>query len=282
MHSLNWGFLEKMNTTPTFAKPPIVELVLGAQFSPLTKITSGHFGLFWKALGDEWSEPSDSPPLDDQFETFDRPRWSAIPALELRLGPMPLPGRFIIGRKSKDRLIQVQSTRFHLNWRKRSGFYPSYKELIAEFESTFAKFTDFVESAGLGKILLNQWELTYVDAFLKGDCWDTPADWPNFLPGLFSVLFPTDGLDLALDHRAAEWSYELRPKRGRLRIAAQPGHWGDEKRDGLLLSMTARGPIGGTGVESLRAGLDLGHKVAVETFLRMTHKSEQDRWGILQ
>jgi uncharacterized protein (TIGR04255 family) len=271
-----------MNTTPTFAKPPIVELVLGAQFSPLTKLTSAHLGIFWKMLGEEWSDPSDVPPLGDQFETFDRPRWAAAQfARQLQLGQI-FPGRLVIGHKNKDRLVQVQSTRFHLNWRKREGFYPSYKRLVAEFETIFEKFTGFVESAGVGNVLLNQWELTYIDAFPKAERWETPADWSKFLPGLFSDLFPTTGMDLALDNRAAEWSYELQPKLGRLYIAAQSGIWGDDKQDSLFLHTTARGPIGGTGVKTLRDGLDLGHKVAVETFLRVTDKGEQARWGIEQ
>ena len=33
-----------MTATPTFVSPPIVELVLGAQFSPLTKLTAGYEG----------------------------------------------------------------------------------------------------------------------------------------------------------------------------------------------------------------------------------------------
>src|SRR5258708_7748261 len=111
-----------MDTTPTFANPPIVELVLGAQFSPLTKLTAGHFGLFWKTLGEDWTDPSDGPPIDDHFETFeDSPRSSITPGLQLRLGSMPMPGRFIVGHRNKDRLIQIQSTRFHLNWRRQDG-----------------------------------------------------------------------------------------------------------------------------------------------------------------
>lgn len=56
--------------------PPVVEMVIGAQFSPLTRLTSGHFGLLWQALGRrEWGRPQDAPPLDDQFEQFDTPLW---------------------------------------------------------------------------------------------------------------------------------------------------------------------------------------------------------------
>ncbi len=268
-----------MTGTPDFANPPIVELVLGAQFSPLTKLTAGHFGLFWKELGDDWTEPADSPLIEDQFELFDRPRWSTPTGLQVRLEPIRLPGRFTLGHRSKDRLLQIQATRFHLNWRKRDGFYPSYKRLIAEYEDMFARFSAFTERTGLGELAVNQWELTYIDAFPRGEYWDTPADWASFLPALFGRLFPTEGLDIMLEHRAAEWSYEIQPKRGRLHIAAGSGRAGEDKRDALLLQMTARGPVGKGGVHTLRAGLDLGHDAASGAFLRVVSEEAKKRWG---
>src|SRR5262245_19738952 len=110
-----------MTGTVKFANPPIIELVLGAQFSPLTKLTAGHFGLFWKELGDDWTEPGDGPLIADQFELFDRPKWRTAGGVQLRLEPMRLPGRFTLGNRDKDRLVQIQNTRFHLNWRKREA-----------------------------------------------------------------------------------------------------------------------------------------------------------------
>src|SRR5208283_6218299 len=100
-----------MTTTPDFANPPIVELVLGAQFSPLTRLTAGHFGLFWKELGTDWTEPADGPLIEDQFELFDRPKWSIPRGLQLRLEPVQSPGRFTLGHRSGDRLLQIQATR---------------------------------------------------------------------------------------------------------------------------------------------------------------------------
>jgi hypothetical protein len=257
-----------------------VELVLGAQFSPLTKLTAGHFGLFWKELGTEWTEPSDGPVLEDQFELFDRPKWATTAGIHLRLGPVRFPGRFMVEHQAKDRMLQVQATRFHLNWRKRADFYPSYKSLITEFETTFSRFVQFVEQQQIGQIELNQWELTYIDSFQQGVYWNTPQDWSKFLPGLFGNLFPTEGLNLGLEGRGAEWSYEIEPKRGRLHIAARQGRWGDDKKDSLLLQMTTRGPLGKGGAESLRVGLDLGHDVAVGAFLRVVDNETQLRWGV--
>lgn len=269
-----------MPGTPDSANPPIVELVLGAQFSHLTKLTSGHFGLFWQQLGDEWADPADGAPLDDQFELFDRPPWSRPVGLELRFEPVRWPARFMVGHRAKDRLLQLQATRFHLNWRKQEGFYPSYTQLISEFEATFGRFTSFAEATGLGPVALNQWELTYIDAFPHGEYWQTPTDWPTILPGLFGTLQAADGL--VLEHRAAEWSCEIAPKQGRLHIAARPGRPAGSDQAALLLQMTARGPVGKGGAETLRAGLDIGHDAALRSFLRVTSAEVQKRWGMKQ
>jgi len=268
-----------MTDFPDFANPPIIELVLGVQFSALTKLRAGHFGQFWNELGNDWTDPEDGPPLEDQFELFDRPKWSTPNGLRLRLEPFRLPGRFLLRHKNKDRLLQIQPTRLHFNWRKREDFYPSYKRLVTEFEEMFTRFVGFVEKASLGPLTLNQWELTYIDAFPREEYWQTPADWSTFLPGLFGKLFPTDGLDLVLEHRAAEWSYEILPKRGRLHIAAYPGHVAEDKRDALLLQMTARGPVGEGGAETWRIGLDWGHDAAVGAFLRVVSDEAKKRWG---
>ena len=264
--------------TPTFLDPPIIELVLGVQFSPLTKLTSGHFGLFWKSLSEEWSLPSDAPALSDEFETFDVPPWRKAQMMQFSLGPAPTPGRFMVTHRNGDRLIQMQPSRFHLNWRKKDGQtrYLSYKTLIAEFEEAFKKFSEFVRERELGTILPNQWELTYVNAFPKGPHWKTPADWSNVLPSLFSDLFPVNGLGIGLDGRSAEWSYEIIPKLGRLHIAAGPGLW--EGNESLLLRTTARGPIDKSNPLGLRAGLDLGHDAAVGVFLKVTSPELKTSW----
>ena len=267
-----------MATTPTFYNPPVVELVLGVQFSPLVKLTAGHFGLLWNELGEDWIEPRDGLSLPEEFERFEQHRFETLDNLHFRLEPLRLPGRFMLGHRTKDRLVQVQGTRFHLNWRKHNDFYPSYKNLIGEFEQTFAKFESFVKNSELGMLALNQWELSYVDSFPKEEYWQTPADWPRVLPGLFGgELFPTENLGISLEQRGAEWMYEIQPKRGRLRISAHLRAI-DDKQESLVLTMTARGPIGKGGVDKFRTGLDLGHDIAVASFLRSVNPDLQRKW----
>lgn len=112
--------------------------------------------MFWRLLGAEWVDPTDAPPIDDQFELFDRPRLDPPSGVEVRLGPAKLPTRLRIGHRDQDRMIQLQPTRFHFNLRRRAGFYPSYRRLISEFVAMFDRFERFVEDKRLGSVLVNQ------------------------------------------------------------------------------------------------------------------------------
>jgi hypothetical protein len=272
-----------MAKTPDFVSPPIIEFVLGAQFAPLENFTSGHFGLFWNRLGkEEWPVAGEEPPLDPQFEMFDTPRWRMVRNLQFKLQPRFQPGRFTLQNSSRDRMIQLQDTRLLLNWRKANDgdcmSYPSYKVLIDEFESKLSILQEFVMQHKLGSLQLNQWEITYVDSFPQGDLWNSPADWQFILPGLFGRLSTTSQDELSLEHRAAEWSYEIKPKRGRLHVNAQVGFLTDSSKPSLLLNLTARGPVSENEVRSLRDGLDLGHSVSVREFLAMVDPKVKATW----
>ena len=71
----------------------------------------------------------------------------------------------------------------------RDEIYPSYKKLINEFKLIFERFCTFSEQNGLGVPAINQWELTYIDAFAKGEYWNMPAEWAKFLPGCLATCF---------------------------------------------------------------------------------------------
>lgn len=267
-----------MKQTPTFKNPPIVEFVLGVQFAPLTRMTSAHHGRFWDFLGGDWGNPRDNPPIPDQFERFEGAA-AADRRLHLKLEHGPVVNRVTFINQAENRLLQIQPTRFHLNWRKSDDFYPSYKSLIKEFEDMLARFTAFCDREAIGPIEMNQWEITYVDAFPRGEYWDTPADWGRFLPGLFNRDRPQPVAPLRLENRSVAWAMEIEPKLGRLHLQASLGRWKSEAAEALMLDLTARGPIGPASTTSYRDGLELGHDVAVEQFLHMVSEETKQRWG---
>jgi hypothetical protein len=127
---------------------------------------------------------------------------------------------------------------------------------------------------------LNQWELTYIDAFVQGEHWQTPGDWFKILPDMFGTM--PEGLNAGMDLelRSSQWTLVLPPKRGRLHVSAQAGRWAGSQKTSLLLQMTARGPVGKEGTFTLRNGLDLGHDAAKHLFLGMIPQSIQDSWEV--
>lgn len=261
---------------PVLKSPPVMELVLGVQFSPIVSFTSGHAGWFWKKhLSDDWTGGADAPQIGDQFERFDTPKRSSQPALMLRLEPTAMCPRFQVTSATDDRMIQVQPTRFHFNWRRREHSYPSYGTVVSEFEIHFAAFRRFADEAGFGPLLLNQWEITYLDRVPQGDLWQTPADWHRVFPGLFAPLPSLDGV--TSEHFGGEWVFEIIPKFGRLHVSARHVH--DDDGIALLIETTARGPLGRTaGPAELRVGLDTGHRIAVDTFFQFASQEAIRTW----
>jgi uncharacterized protein (TIGR04255 family) len=262
---------------PEFEHPPIVETALGVQFAPLQGLTGAHMGKFWTELGSDWVKVIETQPISDQFESFNTPAQfvplgTVITSITLPRGP-----RLQIFNQSNDRMIQVQSNRFHYNWQKAGEKYPSYRKVREEFDAMFARFTAFVAHAGLGEPIPNQWELTYIDFFPAGELWNSPKEWARLLPGLFGTFGGTD--HVRLETFTGEWHYEIAPQRGRLHIAPTLGKVTASNKEGLALQMTARGPISKESPLDLGQGLDLAHEIIVQTFLDITSAEAQKAWG---
>ncbi|TWU16961.1 TIGR04255 family protein [Allorhodopirellula heiligendammensis] len=268
--------------TPTFESPPIVEFVLGIQFDALAGLSSAHYGQFWDVIGrDDWTGPRDQPPIQEAFERFDRKPIAAELKLQLESTP-PLPRLTLISaNEERDRLIQFQPTRLHLNWRsvKAKSSYPSYKALIVEFEKAVGQLHRFCENIGIAPPQINQWEITYVDRFPRGELWESPSDWGKILPGLFPNEEPATADGLKMDGRALQWAFEITPKLGRLHVNTSVTRGPDPSDEALMLTLTSRGPLHSGETPTYRDGLDLGHRTSVNQFLALVDDDLRKDWG---
>jgi uncharacterized protein (TIGR04255 family) len=270
-------------SSPDFSNPPIVETVFGAQFSALPGFTSGHYGWFWREyLGSDWPFVADAPFLVDQIERFGDQQWAAPPtALSFQLGPFTAGGplsRLQMTNKARDRVVQIQPTRFIYNWRRQEGRpYPRYAERLSELNDLYGRFRSFAEKAGLGELRVNQWEVSYINHIPRGQLWQSPADFPRLLPGLLRQGVAPAGSVL---DSIGPWQFEIPQQKGRLHVAAQ--HARSQSASGpevLNLDLTARGPVAGQTKEDLKAGLDLGHEVIIRAFTEITSPEAQKAWG---
>lgn len=258
--------LLKSDELPKFDSPPVIETVLSVQFKPLTNFSSILIGVFWKNyLESGWDSFNQVSPLSDQFERFGKDKKWSIGAAQIMIGSGSFPHRIQILRNDGQRMLQIQNSRFILNWKKAKGEYPSYDELLSEFLSYYEKFVKFAQENNLGEIQHNQWEVTYVNHIPLGEMWNTISEISEVLPW---VLPPaTDVLNQIPDDYACRWALSIDENLGRLHIDLKRVRV--ESEDGpevLNLNLTARGPIDVESGIDMNTGFNIGHNSIVQSF----------------
>lgn len=259
---------------PQFDAPPVVETVLGVQFKPLAQFSEAHVGWYWKNfLPNEWPVVRSAPRLEDQFET-DQKQWVS-PGIKFRASE--LPDRVQLIRRDEERMIQVQDSRFILNWRKKAGAYPSFRVLQPEFFEVFDRFNAFVKDAELGVLDINQWEITYVNHVGYGALWNSLSDWQSVIPGFY---LPPHVFDTQLaESFGGVWHHTLGDGRGRLHITIRHVKVGSSEGSEVLeINLTARGPVSDEPGFDFRSGFELGHESIVRTFAEMTSPESHRHW----
>ena len=177
-------------------------------------------------------------------------------------------------------MVQVQNGRLIYNWiQLKDQSYPGARVVRPEVDAMVERFRQFLADGKLGVLKPNQWEVTYVNHFLRGGVWNTPADWPNLFEG--RLVQPPAPLDpLQLESLGGTWRYLLPNQNGRLHVELIHGRTGPQpdSPEALIMKLTARGPVREGEIE-LDAGLSLGHDAVVSSFKRLTSEAARNHWG---
>lgn len=267
---------------PHFENPPVIETAISIQFSGIRGFGNAHLGLFWSRHRTTFPILSDADPIVAQRELFGAERNQLPRPPRVRLG-VDAAARLQLATADLSRMIQVQNGRLVHNWRRTGGGdYPRWTAVKPDLLKYWADFQAFVGECNLPIAVPNQWEVVYVNHLLKGSDWDSPADWPDLVPG---VLGRSDKLvGGSLEALVANFHVGLDGDRGRLHIelfhalAVSNSDPEAEPMELLTLQLTARGPVAGTGVEAIDAGLELGHIAVVQNFAAITGNAAQARW----
>lgn len=269
---------------PKFDAPPVVETALSVQFANLPGYSTAHTGWFWKEYLEKleeqpsrrWSQAVDAPRLEDQFERFGAEDiW--VPQFAMKVLPPSQSQRTQIIRSNGERMIQVQDSRFILNWKKQAGAYPSFEPLLQEFGTMLHAFETFSVEAGFGTLRYNQWEIAYVDQLKKGDMWESARDWSKIFPGLSMPPVRVNQLLSTGDETmSADWRFSLADRRGRMYIALRQLRIPPSNEEVLNVTFVGRGPV--TASQTWEQGFEIGHEALNETFLAITSPEAQERW----
>lgn len=152
-----------MDKLPKYKNPPINEVVFGVQFDKINKFQAPHTGLFWDQLGqDEFPVYETRPPINHVVEKFDNQISQSYNIQTFNTPPLP---RILYINKINNNLIQLQEDRFLRNWRKteKDAEYPNFDKLFPEFKETLSVFKKFLKENNLGKMNIDQYELSYIN-----------------------------------------------------------------------------------------------------------------------
>lgn len=261
---------------PKFTSPPVVEMVLGAQFEPLPGFTTAHVGWYWhEHFGKGWSA-QEAARLDDAQEVFGDDRIWSPPVAPFSLRPGHDPNRIQLVKDQ--RMIQVQNSRFIYNWIKArgTGDYPSYGRLLPEFTERYDQYGAFARGVGLGEISPNHWEVTYVNHVPKGELWSTLEEWGEVIEGFSSPKGGSERLESGRTH----WQSVLGGNRARLRVTIDHARLLEATGSEVIkIVLTAKGPVDKKAGTGLLAGLDFGHEAIVRHFAGMTTAKAHAAWG---
>ena len=143
-----------------YENPPLTELAVGVLFQSLKGWQTRHVGQFWGEVAKEFPLSEDQTPI---FEVEGAPRF------EIRELP-PLRRTFLISQ-DQNFVIQLQDSRFILNWRRTqpTNVYPRFKAMFDKFLAHWGRFSDFVVRERLGDLRPTRYELTYVNHIAQAD-----------------------------------------------------------------------------------------------------------------
>jgi uncharacterized protein (TIGR04255 family) len=263
---------------PEFARPPVIETVLGMHFEAFGKFHNAHLGAFWKTLPPDWGQVADAPVLPEQTESFDGSK-SGARNLGIVFTNQP-EVRMQIRNERDNRMLQLQNGQLHYNWLGHGGDeYARYPSLRLEFDEIRRRFEEFASKESLGELKPLQWEITYVNQFPRDTVWNSPEDWSSLFRSIPAPIATVGGAKL--ESFGGEWHYEIGGKRGRLHVKASHGRRGKPHNDEVVsLTLTARGPVDSKTGDPVGVGLDLGRDTIVRAFRDLTSERAHQVWGI--
>jgi uncharacterized protein (TIGR04255 family) len=259
-----------------FRHPPVIEKAMGVEFAPLPGWAAPHLGLLWADIRSEFPRFELQPPLPPQIEQPSQ-RAPQFPGISIDFGdPFRIRAWFI--KASGSQLIQVQDSRFIVNWRRTTegDAYPHYTKFKPDFESEWGRFTSFLARNGFPKPNVLQCELTYVNHFPRGKGWSDYGD----MSRVFSN-WTGGGPALPVPEMLA-WNtrFLLPENKGRLHVAVQPVVRLTDAQEALQMTLTARGAPGGESLADTLSWFDFGRRWLVDAFRELTSPEMHKLWNM--
>jgi uncharacterized protein (TIGR04255 family) len=269
---------------PAFERPPVVEVGISLQFTPLELLRSPHVGLLWtefRRMGLTHTE--DHGEIEPAFEEFEN-------ELSTRVGikfqmfddAPPLPRVWFLN-EGKNELVQIQRDRLIVNWRQGATPepYPRYGSIISRFQKSLKILSDFVRLEKLGDIQPSQCELTYVNHMPAGQGWSNHGELErvlNIWTNRYSDHYLSAPEDAGLRARFRMKDENGNPI-GRLHIFFQPAYRATDHLPIFIMNLTGRGKPNPPDMDGVMTLFSREHEWIVKGFTSMTTPHMHEIWG---
>ena len=265
---------------PSFARPPVSEVVLALQFEPLDALQVHHFGLLWTDFRSEYPKVQMQPPLEPATEIF--PAVAINPQIRFELQSFPLPRAWFLSECGDD-VVQIQRDRFMHNWRKtpKGRPYPRYSELRRSFVRDANKFYAWCLANEVGLPRINQCEVSYVNQ-IELSSMDEGHGQPHRIASLLGeVASPAPSTQMESLNFAVRYIIGDKAKpSGRLHVEFAPAFSTQDSSPMFVVNLTARGAPRNSSLDAAMEFLDDGHAVIVNSFKSLTTKEMHSTWGL--
>ena len=258
---------------PDFTNPPLDEVVLGVQFSPVQSYASVDARDVWGLFKDEFPNVQEQALLQPQFETFGGANLQ--PSFQFQVGAAPVGSRLWFVSAEENHLLQFQSDRFLTNWRKSPNPqpYPRFEAIAETFERNLISLTAHLESHLAYVMDVNQAEVSYINLIPVGDFSDAGKWFSVWNGGILNI----EGINTSFNEVIKD---QHGKPYARLFHAIQSVYSVDGRHKAFNLSLTFRGKPSGSDINSAMSFLTAGREAIVMRFKEMTTAAAHITWGI--
>lgn len=258
---------------PEFSDPPLDEVVLGVQFAPVPGYTSVEAKGVWELYRGEFPKIQEQPLLQPQFETFGG--LNLQPTFQFQVGAAPIGSRLWFISETENHLLQFQSDRFLVNWRKSPNPqpYPRFDGIAESFKEKLHVLTTHFQNEFDYSIDVNQAEVTYINI--------VPVQEFSDIGRWFSIW---SGKPFEMEGLSANFNQVMIGSNGapyaRLFHAIQSVYTVDGKHRAFSLSLTFRGKPERNDIDSAMKFFAAGREAIVMRFAEITTKEAHSIWGL--
>lgn len=254
---------------PEFDAPPVVEVVLGAQFDHLPNLR-GPVLAGWDEIRTRFPIWTEHPVIEPQREFFGSSQTQ--PQLRFTIPVLPEVRSWFMD-STESELLQVQQDFVVKNWRRGASPYPRYENLRDGFARDYEALERLVTRSQVGKLRPHYCEVTYVNQIpiMDADLGTILAGWSATTSDTFLTApeqFQTSQTHVVPDATGKPW--------GRLHIVAKLGRVGEDRT--LFLTLTARGVARSRDLNGVLGWFDVGREWIVRGFTSYTATAAHQQW----